>query len=61
MNKREELKKRIIDENPDIILLTEIYPKYEHTISAILEYKVDGYTLDSQFFPEGWLFTLKIQ
>ena len=46
MNKREELKKRIIDENPDIILLTEIYPKYEHTISAILEYKVDGYTLD---------------
>ena len=43
INKRDELKKTIIDEDPDVILLNEIYPKYEHNISAQLEFKLEGY------------------
>ena len=27
--------------------MTEIYPKYKHSISAILEYKVDGFSLET--------------
>ena len=45
INKR-GIKENIFVDDPDIILLNEIYPKYNHTINAALEFKIDGYNAE---------------
>ena len=45
LNKRDELKVIISEKNPDIIQLTEVYPKKNHQVDPSLDFNIDGYNL----------------
>ena len=54
LNKRNELKNLISENDPDIILLNEIYPKKDNKIDPILEFDIPGYSPKfNKFFSRG--------
>ena len=66
VNKRDDLLARIADDEPDVILITEVIPKSQSNPIAPALLKLDGYKPSFNFQPStndlgerDWCFTIK--